>query len=438
MAANVGLAQSRLNTIQFLGPAALAILLGIMVQPRGAHVLFGLFALLLAAGVGRRDGWLDMVEPRGLLLVLLPAVGYLVLNSLWAPRPLAALGSAGLLLIYVLLAQAAVTAIDREDTRKLARCGNALVGALALGAAFVAFEGVTQQAILRTMLTRLPLLRPSEGGHVLIEGGVVTSIAEFLLKRNCTALLLCLWPALLVLATWKQRTRAVGVALALLGLTGIAVRAAHHDTSLLALMVSLPVFALACWRAEWVRRGLIATWLIATLLVVPIAQLAYGARLYTSPHVPSSGQARIILWGFTASEVSKSPWLGTGIGGAKAYFERHLRDAPQPPDHVYPLTTGPHAHDVYLQTWYELGLVGALLLLACGLGGLGWIGRQPAPVQPYALAGFAAAAVTGALSWGLWQEWFQALLFLSMVLMRLASALSNRHNYGNGGVRGSS
>ena len=209
-------------------------------------------------------------------------------------------------------------------------------------------------------------------------------------------------------------------------MAGIAVHAAKHDTSVLALAVSIGVFVLARWQLGVARKGLLAAWCIATLLVVPIAQQAYGAKLYVKESIPSSARARIILWGFTAGEVHKSPWLGTGIGGAKAYFDRHMKDAPQPADHVYPLTTGPHSHNVYLQTWYELGLVGAVLLLACGVFLLGWIGRQSQELQPFILAGFAAGAASAASSWGMWQDWFQALTFLSMVLMCLAVQFGRR------------
>ena len=59
------------------------------------------------------------------------------------------------------------------------------------------------------------------------------------------------------------------------------------------------------------------------------------------------------------------------------------------------------------------------MLLLLGLGMLAWIGRQGAAVQPYALAAFTSAAVVAAFSYGLWQEWFQALFFASIVLTRL-------------------
>ena len=63
--------------------------------------------------------------------------------------------------------------------------------------------------------------------------------------------------------------------------------------------------------------------------------------------------------------------------------------------------TGPHSHNEFLQTWYELGAVGVILLLAAGCAVIGYIGRlPPANLRPFMLAQFAVFFVMAAFSWG--------------------------------------
>jgi O-antigen ligase len=93
---------------------------------------------------------------------------------------------------------------------------------------------------------------------------------------------------------------------------------------------------------------------------------------------------------------------------------------------VYPLRTGPHAHNVYLQTWYELGAIGAVLFMALGLGVLRSIAHVPTTLLPYALASFAAASIVGAFSWGMWQAWFMAGFGIAAVLTVTSLELAAR------------
>ena len=84
---------------------------------------------------------------------------------------------------------------------------------------------------------------------------------------------------------------------------------------------------------------------------------------------------------------------------------------------------GPHAHNGFLQAWYELGAVGAGLLLAAGLGVLWSIARLPAAAQPYVLAQFAAYLVIAAFAWGIWQSWLMAMTGLAPIYAMMASRL---------------
>ena len=185
MAANVNVALRRLITVWQVGPLVGVLVFTALVQPRASHILFGLLALVFGANLASGGRVHAMFRPQGLLLASAAFAAYAFLNALWAPKPLAALGSAGLLLLYGLLAQVAANGIEREEAGAIERASHALIYAALGGAAFIAVEGLANQAIMRKLLTLLPMLRPADGGHVDVEGGVVTSIAAFML--NCPA-----------------------------------------------------------------------------------------------------------------------------------------------------------------------------------------------------------------------------------------------------------
>jgi O-antigen ligase len=69
----------------------------------------------------------------------------------------------------------------------------------------------------------------------------------------------------------------------------------------------------------------------------------------------------------------------------------------------------PHPHNIYLQTWYELGLVGAALLAAFGILLLARIARLNSVQRPFVFALFGVAAVQIGFSYNLWQTWFMCL-----------------------------
>jgi len=117
--------------------------------------------------------------------------------------------------------------------------------------------------------------------------------------------------------------------------------------------------------------------------------------------------------------VPKAPLLGVGIESGKVRDARAQHQ--QPPDHEYPRRTGTHSHNVYVQTWYELGGIGAVLLCALGLSILVAIRRLSDSRQSFALATFVTAAAMAAFSWGMWQPWFMASFGASAVLFMIAA-----------------
>ena len=140
--------------------------------------------------------------------------------------------------------------------------------------------------------------------------------------------------------------------------------------------------------------------------------------------LPKSARARIILWEYTAEQALNRPLFGVGVDSTprlstqqKATLARE-----QPEGFVYPRTMGHHAHSIFLQTWSELGAIGALLLAVAGAAVVLLVFLLPITAQPFAAGAFAALPIVGAFAWGMWQSWFMCAVALLPIYLRVASA----------------
>ena len=87
---------------------------------------------------------------------------------------------------------------------------------------------------------------------------------------------------------------------------------------------------------------------------------------------------------------------------------------------------GRHSHNHYLQIWYELGAVGAVLSLLTGLALLQLMRSMTQSIRPYAYASFVAVSSIAAFGWGLWQTWLLAGYSLTAIFLSFAAQYANR------------
>jgi O-antigen ligase len=124
----------------------------------------------------------------------------------------------------------------------------------------------------------------------------------------------------------------------------------------------------------------------------------------------------LIIWKFTADRIAERPMFGWGYDSSRAIpGSTALLNTASP---ALPL----HPHNGLLQWWLELGAVGAALggaLLIGLLRAIGRIGR--APDRAAALGLYAGAMTVVNLSFGIWQGWWVATLFLSAAVLIAAS-----------------
>ena len=211
------------------------------------------------------------------------------------------------------------------------------------------------------------------------------------------ALALMYWPAvtLLMRRGWKG---AVGV----LTIGVVAAPILLHAWAPVAAVIAGGV---AYWLARrfGARAGaIVGIAMVAMILLLPWLVLAAGGLLQRAgEHMGASWAARLDIWAFTVEQTTRHPIFGWGMDASRAFQPFML-----------------HPHSAPLQVWLELGLVGALLFSTV------WflIAKRAVVLGPQALAAAVSYFVIGALSFGMWQEWWLGLAAMTAIWTMLADA----------------
>lgn len=154
----------------------------------------------------------------------------------------------------------------------------------------------------------------------------------------------------------------------------------------------------------------LAIWMLAAPFLTPL--LLANQRLVDA--LPDSWAIRAGMWEYVCAKIWESPWIGHGIDASRAVAERlQVREFEFRAVQLHP-------HSASLQIWYELGFVGAALAALTLLLG-GW---SLARLFAHNRAGAAAAAATIAalglianVSYGVWQEWWNATMLVAAALV---------------------
>jgi hypothetical protein len=410
-----------LSTVLFLSPLATSI------TPR----LTPLFVVLAAATLiipAWRAGmrWSELLPRQAALFTSLLFAAYVSINAFWSADPLAGFSKAALLVALILVTFAAVTAAGSLDRAALVRAGVAFAAGSLLGALFVMLELITGGIVTRTFVGWFPALASPK--HFLIEGGKIVSIRLSKLDQNVNLALFHLWPGMLALLCLAGPRRVLAGTLLFLVIAAVIALSEHDSSQVALLLSSLLVLAALKWRAQVVR-ALAVLWCAAFVLVLPASFLAYDNGLHFAEWLPKSARARVILWQYTAEQTLARPLLGVGVESTPALRARQKKvfGSTRPKDFVYPRTMGHHSHNIFLQSWYELGAVGAALLAVAGAAVALLILLLPAAAQPYAAGAFAAFGIVGAFAWGMWQSWFMCAVALLPIYLRVgANSITNR------------
>ena len=346
-------------------------------------------------------------RPSAVTLALVFAGAYLSLNASWSLSPATAHIALAMFFMFIVALYFTSNALLDIDADVLRALAIGLCAGFVIGGAVMFFEIFSLQWIRRTVMSLAPGLRPKPR-DMLLNGQWVVFLESYLINRNITAMIFLFWPTLFAIFLVAPRAHRQRWWLAGLVPVVAAILGSKHATSKLAFLGAAATFAACHYWPAATRRAVAWGWVATIMLVVPVATLAYQSKLYLSPWLPHSAQHRIVIWGYTSSLIAASPILGSGINTARALNDPDGLDTPLAPGSDFRLTTNLHSHNGYLQTWYEAGAVGALILLGIGLLVLSNLARAATELQPYLYATFVTCALIGGSSFSLWQPWFMA------------------------------
>jgi O-antigen ligase len=406
-----------------------------LIEPLTAvPVLVVLFAASIAIAVLHGGNARELFRIDAGLALFAAVALYLLVNASWSLDPSRALSKVLWFGLVAVMAFGAARSVSNWSERQTRLAVLAFLAGVGAGLAIVLVQLATGQGLTRFLYNWFPGTRPASLKTITVSDGQVVSIALSELNRSVAVMLLMLWPALLCLSrAVDARRRSIGMAALPLAATA-AIFLSTHETSQIGLVVSAVVFAAAWFWPVLTRRGVFAGWCLAFVLVVPLATLAFQERLHESELLPYSAKARIVLWADTAQKIPDAPVLGIGLTStrklnAEKRLEPHrevLADVAKPQRYfVRGANASLHSHNVFLQTWYELGAVGVILLLLAGGVVISYIARLPKSVQPFILAQFAAFFVIAAFSWGMWQSWLMASAGLAAVYAALSARFAS-------------
>ena len=382
-------------------PLAIALLAApfVAVLQSKAMAPLALISMAITLALGWRAGWRPGLPSNPVLLLGLMLAGWGAISALWAPEPGRAALLALTLAAMMLLAHGAAGAA--RGAQLMPWVGFGLV--FGLGAAFADWQSGNA-------------LRAAVRGLKEVPASLVFGLKP---AASLMALLLPMGFAL----PWPWFARA---ALLVLG-AGVLIMLPGETARLATIAgLSAALLSLAAPRLmpKLVGAGVAVLILLMPLLVAFIPQIP-------SASLPPSAVHRLVIWDFAAARIAEKPLAGWGLEASRAMpggraqpdaatLDRLNINAPAqreflvlPHVEVMPL----HPHNGALQLWLELGgigaLIGAALMLALGFAA----SRSAAPAVGAGM--LASAAVTGMLSFGLWQAWWVASLLLAMVALVL-------------------
>ncbi len=217
-----------------------------------------------------------------------------------------------------------------------------LVDGLILGGVAVALVGLIQYALGRNL--------------VIAEGGLPRLRSVYPSPNNVGLYLGRVWPFLVAVALWGGRGhRRTFYALALAPVT----LALALSFSRGALLLGLPAALLAMgWRAGGrYRRAALALVAIGALALVPLLRVPRFASLLDLRE--GSAFFRLELWRSSLTLIREHPWFGVGPGNFQAaYRTRYVLPA------AWQEFNLEHPHNIYLDHWTRLGLLGLAALMA--------------------------------------------------------------------------
>ena len=377
----------------FCAFAALLPVVSVM-APKGTVVLLLLAAVLAVPAYWWMHRRFPIPDWRiSIALVLL--VVWCAIASAWSHDPTRSLVLA-LRIAVIFAAGTILLAISAQlDDATRRRIGHWLIAGFGLSLALMAVEIGLDYPLLRSF-------KEADGGREAVW-----------FNRGAVAMALIVWPLAAYLWARGLGWKALIIPV-LLGIASFFLESAAATLGFVAGIVTV-LLALAH------RKAGLAVTIAAGLLVfigMPFAaREMHGHGWHRADWLIGSAQHRVEIWDFSVQRIAEKPLLGWGFDGS-----RHIGALYPDAGDAGRALAALHPHSAPLQIMLELGALGAVVALA--LLGLAAVRLDAVPGRARALAQalFVSTLAIGCVAFGLWQNWWLALIVSVVLLVPLTAA----------------
>jgi exopolysaccharide production protein ExoQ len=274
--------------------------------------------------------------------------------------------------------------------------------------------------------------------HMALSVGLATLVdrppppgAIIATKFKAAAAVLCIWASLLV--GFDLRDRRWGPAALSALAAGTLALVASSLAAILGLILAAVIWLGTRLAPTFTTRsiaGLSVLMLASPLLVSHLPSNLELAEDYA--FLPNSAIHRVAIWQYGMEKSLDRPFLGWGLDSSRQmdssakvdFHDIHQGGLDPQLVSLMPL----HPHNMGVQVWLELGGAGACLL-ATFLVVLVWsAARLPPATRAAVLAAFGAALIVASISFGAWQSWWIASLWLIAALTTVMLRPNSQRN----------
>ena len=352
---------------------------------------------------------------------------YASLSALWATVPSEAV-SAGISLVASILACHILLALfARLPVQTLVLIGGWQLVGFTLGFAFLWYE--LKYGYRVTMWFANTFLGADfDLGSMAFhnKGGKLYYIKHHTANWGVATANVLLWPMVAIAGLVLSGNIRKFAMVTMVVLVGILTYTSDHQTSQIGFPIAAALVTLAHFHARRVVMLLIVGCASLFAFIVPAAQFAFHTLdLDRASWVHPSLQARFIIWGVTADHVPDAPIIGIGAKSTRQWGEQNNVPTVKEEGRAYALTTDAHAHNNYLQIWFELGAIGAALLAAAAISLLNGISKLHPDVAPFAVGMAVIVLTISFVSWSVWNSWLSAIYALGIACVHHANKIAS-------------
>ena len=393
---------------------------------RGTVILLCLSFISLAF-ITRFTGLIESLsEHRMRLIPFVLFIGWLIAASFWSDQPAEALVAA-LKVSFLIVMGIAISILAQSDVvlEKQTKFGWSLIAAMTVALVIIGVES----------LAHYPLIN-------LLKGSALDYYHRVTLAHGLPIIGAVLLSALYWLMVNKDLTYRIVWFIALGALT-VLIIIASNGAGKIAVVAGLCAFAL-CYKYPRVLLGILAAYFVY-LFAFPFVASALLPTTDTLPEwfreLDLSWAHRVLIYKHSADLILTQPVFGWGFDMSRELGARleplqwsYVSGSKVEPIRTITASAIPlHPHSLAAQFWLELGFVGVSLWASIILivGSMIWRMRTFCRLRYAAFAGlFTNIAVVSNLSFGAWQSWWVATIFLTIMVLVLVGQVTENEQKG--------